>query len=329
MRYTKPHLSLEQQVELLLQKGLIADRSELWERLRDIGYYRLSAYTHPFKQRNKQGVILSSFSPGTTLDNIITHYRFDRQLRLLLLDSIERIEVALRSILVNLHTAHHGAFEYAASSYFPRWDGYMQQIEKARIRRDKNKRIIYRGEEYIDHFFSKYGDYHDYLPLWMAVGNFEMGTIVYFFIHSTEQIRQKIADHWQTDRNALTSWLQALRGLRNICAHHGRVWNRHFMFPPKIPAYSVDKRWHLVYSEKAHKWVKPTSSLQGAPSMANSANHVGALLFICRQLMHSIAPHSRWHERAEQLITSAAANGINIHKMALPQHWQRHPLWTL
>lgn len=179
MQYSKPHLSFEQQVDLLLQKGLNAEREELLARLQDIGYYRLSAYTHPFRERDKQGNTLSRFIPGTTLDSIINHYRFDRQLRLILLDAIERIEISLRSWLVHYHTATNGPFAYARIEYFPHWKGYAQLLDKVRIRKDTKGGLIYRGEEAIDHFFSKYGSHHEILPLWIAVSSLEFGSLVY------------------------------------------------------------------------------------------------------------------------------------------------------
>lgn len=97
MEYLKPHLSLSQQVALLQQRGLVADASLLTSRLRNVGYYRFSAYLHPFRVRNSNGQIEDNYVPGTTLDKVWSHYLFDRKLRFLMMDAIERIEVALRS----------------------------------------------------------------------------------------------------------------------------------------------------------------------------------------------------------------------------------------
>ena len=57
MEYLKPHLSISQQTSLLMQRGLMGDASLLATRLKNVGYYRFSAYLHPFRVRNQQGVI--------------------------------------------------------------------------------------------------------------------------------------------------------------------------------------------------------------------------------------------------------------------------------
>ena len=74
MEYLKPHLSLSQQVALLQQRGLVADALLLTSRLRNVGYYRFSAYLHPFRVRNSNGQIADNYVPGTTLDKVWSHY---------------------------------------------------------------------------------------------------------------------------------------------------------------------------------------------------------------------------------------------------------------
>ncbi len=69
MKYSKPHLSLEQQAALLISRGLVADKQKLMECLANVGYYRLSAYWHPYRVR-VNGVIQDEILPGTTLDQV-------------------------------------------------------------------------------------------------------------------------------------------------------------------------------------------------------------------------------------------------------------------
>ena len=76
MKYTKPPLTFEQQADLLISRGLIADKSTLITRLKSVSYYRMSGYLYPFRNPN------DTFKPGTTLDRIWQRYTFDRQLRL-------------------------------------------------------------------------------------------------------------------------------------------------------------------------------------------------------------------------------------------------------
>jgi abortive infection bacteriophage resistance protein len=94
VKYTKPALTFEQQAAQLLNRGFQADRARLIEPLSRVTYYLLSAYWHPFKRPDE------SFAPGTTLDKVWRRYTFDRQLRLLVMDAIERMEVAVLRTLM-------------------------------------------------------------------------------------------------------------------------------------------------------------------------------------------------------------------------------------
>lgn len=113
MNYTKPALSFDQQADLLLHRGFQADRAKLIETLSRVSYYRLSAYWHPLKRAD------NTFVPGTTLEKVWRRYTFDRQLRLLVMDGIERLEIAvLRTQMVEQHTRRYGPFGYRNAKNF-------------------------------------------------------------------------------------------------------------------------------------------------------------------------------------------------------------------
>ena len=325
MQYFKPHLSYEQQANLLISRGLVADYAELVQRLQNVGYYRLSAYWHPFRQRDAAGNVLSSLVPGTTLARVWLLYRFDRDLRLLILDAIERIEVALRSRLANSHTKGQSPFAYASASYFPHWRDYLQKWDRVRIKRDRQGRVIMRGIEFLDHFYSKYGDCHDYPPLWMSIALAEMGFVAYFYDYSDKSIRGAIAKEWKLKVATLSSWLHSLNIVRNDCAHHARVWNKEYYLKPHLPSYSEDKLWYYFFSPKISKWVAPPSP--GKAQLILAPGSVASILFICRRLLRCVAPTSHWHQRVEKMLHSYAAQGVDLAKKGLPAYWEQHPLW--
>ena len=98
--FNKPPLTYEKQVELLLSRGLIVtDRKRAERHLANISYYRLSAYMLPYKKK-ENGIIIDTFKEGTTWDDIYDLYVFDRKLRLLVFDAIERLEVAIRTQII-------------------------------------------------------------------------------------------------------------------------------------------------------------------------------------------------------------------------------------
>ena len=93
-RYSKPALNFNDQLAELKGRGMIVgDEAQAIHWLKTISYYRLSAYFHPFKESD------DTCGPGTDFERVQMLYSFDRKLRLLLLDAIERIEVALRAAI--------------------------------------------------------------------------------------------------------------------------------------------------------------------------------------------------------------------------------------
>ena len=93
MLFIKPPTSYQQQIDLLIARGISIenhDRARCF--LSHLNYYRLSAYWLPFEREHAN----HQFKPGTTFDSVVEHYDFDRELRLLIMDAIERFEVSLK-----------------------------------------------------------------------------------------------------------------------------------------------------------------------------------------------------------------------------------------
>ena len=101
VRYTKPALTFEEQIALLKSRGLVIDDEQRATRhLSNVSYYRMSAYMLSFKKLDADEIVLDEFEEGTTWDNVYDLYKFDRKLRLLIFDAIERIEIALRTQVI-------------------------------------------------------------------------------------------------------------------------------------------------------------------------------------------------------------------------------------
>jgi abortive infection bacteriophage resistance protein len=180
VKYTKPALSFEQQADQLLSRGFQADRTSLIETLRRVSYYRLSAYWHPFKRSDE------SFASGTTLDKVWRRYTFDRQLRLLVMDAVERVEVAiLRTLMVEHHARKYGPFGYReARNFRPEFAGTDHQRMLDEIDQSTSRS----REPFVDHFQAKYTSGPG-LPLWMAAEVANFGTLFTFYrrLHLPEQ----------------------------------------------------------------------------------------------------------------------------------------------
>ncbi len=295
MKYTKPALTFDAQADLLLQRGLSANRETLIARLRAVNYYRLSGYLYPFRNPD------NTFREGTTLEMIWRRYTFDRRLRLLALDAIERVEVSLRTSLIYHHVHAHGPFGYTVPANLPKLDGsrYGEFLDRiyAETRRSR--------EVFVKHFQSKYGEQHGYLPLWIAAEIMPFGAMLTLFSGVEPATKRIVAREYAVPDVVFHSWIGALNVVRNICAHHGRLWNRELGFKPMIPHARKHPDWHTP--------------------VAVSGNRVFAVLTILKYLLAIIAPQSRWPQRVRNLLDEYP--DIPRRNMGFPEHWGDCPIW--
>jgi len=115
--YTKTYSSPAQLVTLLQSRGLHVENVARTENyLRHIGYYRFSAYLYPLLTTPKENHV---FKPGATFNQALDMYRFDRHLRLLMFNEIEKIEIAVRSAIVNITSRETGQLRSSRSRMEP------------------------------------------------------------------------------------------------------------------------------------------------------------------------------------------------------------------
>lgn len=296
MRYTKPPLTFEQQADLLLVRGMVGDRGLMVQRLRSVNYYRLSGYWFPFRNPD------ATFQPGTTFETVWKHYVFDRRLRLLVLDAVERIEVAVRTQISYHHAHRHGVFAYATDPQsLPKLWGNRWNDFTARVGEETGRA----SELFVASFRTKYGDMHNALPVWMATEVMAFGTVVTFFLGLEQPLKRQIAAEWGVPDVIFESWLHTLNSVRNICAHHSRLWNRRLPTKPIIPGARKYPDWHT-----------PASLDQ---------NYVFSVLTICKHCLQRVAPQSRWAQRWRALL--AEYPEIPLASMGVPADWEQCPIW--
>ncbi len=302
MEYLKGHMPLEMQAQQLLDRGLVADKAALIQRLSAVSYYRISGYIHPFRQPGADG-----YQPGTTLEEVWGRYCFDRRLRVLLLDAIERVEVAVRTQLVYHFAETHGPFGHCREESLDglKIEEYIEWREALIVETKRSK------EAFKEHFFKKYGDSHRNLPVWMVSELMSMGSMLTFYRGVEKSIQTRVASHFNWPEELLLSWLRSLYAARNICAHHARVWNRVLGYPPGLPHKNKFPEWHLKDED-------------GKNLLVN--NRCGIILMICRTFLTQISPTSRWHERVNALFAEYPT--IPVADMGLPPDWHLHPLWN-
>ena len=287
---------MQKQADLIISRGLVGDRELIETRLSSVNYYRLSGYLYPFRNPD------DTFKAGTTFEMVWQRYAFDRRLRLLVMDAIERIEIAVRSQLACHHALNHGPFGYSTDAKsLPKLtpEEYQEFIERIQEETGRSK------EPFVRHFKSKYGDSHDNLPVWMVIEIMSLGSVLTFYRGAPHQVKKSVASVFGMPDAVFDSWLLTLNTVRNICAHHGRLWNRENGIKPIIPLIRDYPDWHTPIKVENKR--------------------VFAILTICQHCLHKIAPQSRWYDRFYQLLLQYPA--IPIAEMGFPKNWQKSPLW--
>ena len=298
MHYTKPPFSIEEQIELLQSRGLlIPDRDRVTRYLSHISYYRLRGYWIPFELPGSGPD--HCFRQGTSFDQVLDLYIFDRKFRLLILEAIERIEVSLRAHYANLLGLKYGSHFFLDGQLFK--DSGVHQ----RLLHSLGEEIDRSREPFIDHYRNKY-ETPALPPIWAASEVMSFGQLSQWYKRLKKRSdRQLIAKAYGLDEKFLQSFFHHLTHVRNITAHHGRLWNRRFTITMALPK-------------------DPTE----LASMLNSSSdrYVGNTIIVLGYLLKLISPGTTWPSRMRHLIETTA--GLTSTAMGLREDWHNLPLWA-
>lgn len=300
--------SIDEQIKILHDRGIIIDdesRAALF--LSRVGYYRLSGYWYPFRQFGSDRKRTDNFIDGTSFENVVGLYLFDRKLRLLALDAIERIELAVqvqvahilgeRDPMAHLNSSElHGNFTKKTRH----WDGltdhqrWLASYEKLKGRASK--------KEFVRHNISKYGE----LPVWVAIEVFDFGCLSK--LYAGLQVADKLTIETQFGLNTgheFQTWLRSLNFIRNTSAHHSRLWNANILDTAKIPQQKVQLK---------------------------KLNITRPFLYFCimQTIMKIVSPNSKWNQRFIDLLSEfpTIENGaVTLADMGVVDSWQEWALW--
>ncbi|WP_417276821.1 Abi family protein [Castellaniella sp.] len=291
--FAKPATTYAEQVDILERRGMrIDDHMAAEFYLQHLNYYRLSAYWLPFEATHTP----HAFVAGTRFTDALNLYLFDRSLRLLVLDAIERIEVSIRSQWAYQVAHRHGAHAYldaALAANRAYWESNLAKLEKEVQRSD---------EVFIRHLLATYSE--KLPPTWAVCEVMSLGLLSRWYGNLKPMpTRSAIASVYGVNEKVLASWLHHLAIVRNTCAHHGRLWNREFTIIPLIPKTKPQDLQH-----------------QFQPGSRRLYNTLAILL----HCMDIVAPQHSWRQRLKAL--------IELHKpptraMGFPPHWDRLPIW--
>ena len=282
-------------VRLLQSRGLtVTDTAKAERYIEYIGYYRLSAYMYPLLRIPKD---LHLYKPNTSFDQVMMLYRFDKKLRLFIFNEIEKIEVAVRSAIVNIGSDMTGnPFWMTDSNNFidaVKFQHTMDLID-TELRRSR--------EDFIVHFKQTYSD--PYPPAWILAEVLPFGVLTNIYSNiRVARIKKRIAQRFGLQVAPFESWLTIVALTRNSCCHHARVWNKQNTIRPMMP------------NRMAGNWITlPTDPLR-----------VYFDLCIIKYFLIIISPQNDMTRKLKTLLY--AYPDIDIAAMGFPQGWENEPVW--
>ncbi|MDO4932913.1 MAG: Abi family protein [Prevotellaceae bacterium] len=291
--YTSPH----ELVELLKSRGLsITDDSKVQHYLTHIGYYRLSAYLHPLLSIPKEHNI---YKAGATFEQAMMLYRFDKKLRILLFNEIEKIEIAVRNAIVNVGCEITGdPFWMTNANNFLNPTKYSKTIHLI------EEELKHTREDFIIHFKETYSN--KFPPAWILAETLPFGVITNIYSNiKNKRIKKRISQSFELQVAPFESWLTIITVTRNSCCHHVRIWNRIFSIRATIPV-RMSRPWLLQQTDPMKVYFD---------------------MCIIKYFLNIISPGNDMIEKMRTLFFEYPE--VDLGALGFPSSdWEKEPLWS-
>lgn len=304
----KPAYSIADQISLLKQRGMLfRDEGNAPHFLENISYYRLKGYWWD----TQNDFTNHTFHANTYFEDIIDRYNFDRHLRLILFDAIERIEIALRTKMIYHLSMNYGGLWYLDTSLFNSStitvNGVTKTVHQNTI--EELQKEFNRSQEIFikDH---RYRYPNQDADAWKILEVASMGTLSKLYKNLKHQLPEKSAIAKEMGLNLhseLSSWLEAITYVRNIIAHHSRLWSRNMVKRPTENLNNPIGQW----------FDNPLTQVQTKKPFLI----ISCMVYLCNEVTpgHQIKPK----------ILDLFKNNPNIpiYKLGFLNNWKHEPLW--
>ena len=296
MEYTKQPISVEEQIEMLKRRGLIIDdEAEAVSVLEHISYFRLACYWRPMEQDK----VLHVFKPDSHFDNVLALYQFDSELKAFLFSPIQQIEIAVRTRMIQQFSMKYGSFWFMDRQLFTSEDIFQKHLNSLRKAIDKT------NDDFILEHFKRY-DTPDMPPAWKTLELATLGTLSRIYSNfSDNAVKKQVARSFTIPQHEfMRNWLENLTVVRNICAHHARLWNNYTSIQLRLP--------HRL----PHPWLTNFDVPEGRlyPQLCCIA------YWLC-----AINPQNTFVTNLKALLAKYPT--VDVAAMGFPKDWRQEPLW--
>jgi abortive infection bacteriophage resistance protein len=298
MLYDKQALTIDQHIALLKERGLtIDDEEQARHYLTHVSYYRLAGYWWPMQADKVSHV----FKEGSLFSNVVNLYNFDRELRVLLFDVIEKIEISLRTKLI-----YHLSHEYDPW-WFQNIEIFINPRSLITTLHNIDEEVGRSKDTFIKEHNKKYKDDLRFPPAWKTLEMTSMGSLskLYGNLKHTVKAKDIIAkEYGAVNHTYLPSWLQSIAQIRNYCAHHSRLWNKNLPGSPKM------------LSKPPNAWMEdpPTDH-----------NKLYMHLCIMRYLLNVIVPENSFNTKLNELMNRYP--NVDPNAIGFKENWTNEALW--
>ncbi len=300
--FEKLPFTIEEQIERLKERGLIITPNDNASHyLSHISYYRLGEYWHSMQSDKVNHV----FKENSKFKDAIALYKFDGELKILLFDIIEKIEISLRTKLI-----YHLSHEFNPW-WFQNFDLFIDSKALVKTLSSLEEELERSKEITIKNHFKIHKDDLRFPPAWKSLEQTSFGSLskLYGNLKNTINSKDTIAKELgAVNHTFLPSWLQSIAQIRNYCAHHSRLWNKNLPGSPKLLSNP------------------PFSWLEDVPRQ-HEFQKLYVHLCIMKYLLNRIQPENNFSERLNNLFVKYP--NVDPNAIGMKTNWQNEDLWKL
>lgn len=300
MLYSKPPILINQQIDLLKKRGLIIDDHSLADHwLKFVGYYRLSGYWWSMQDDK----VAHIFKTNSTFENVIALYSFDKELRIVIFSEIEKIEIAFRTLLM------YNLSNEISPWWFEDENNFKDSVKHRETLISIDRELQQTKETFIKQHYIKYHTETRRPPSWktLEIASFGNCSRLYGNLKNSISSKNIISKVLGTvNHTYLKSWLMTIVQIRNICAHHGRLWNRNLPGRPKL------------LSKPPFAWISDVPEVN---------EHYKLYVHLCciKYLLNVISPDNSFTNKIQGLFLKY--KNVDQNALGMKPDWQNEVLW--